>query len=98
VAWCHPQGKLTALEDTHAAVLGSYREGQAALEGARGEASRLGREAGQLAALVEKLEDRCACSSVVSVPLLPLYVLLLAVWQAGSHKVGVHVSATCYMV
>jgi hypothetical protein len=60
-----PQGKLTALEDTHAAVLASYREGQAALEAARGEAARLGREAGQLAGLVEKLEDRYACSSVV---------------------------------
>jgi hypothetical protein len=51
---------LTALEDTHAAVLASYREGQAALDVARGEAGRLGKEAGQAAALVEKLEDRYA--------------------------------------
>jgi hypothetical protein len=29
------------------------------LDAARGEAGRLGREAGQLAGLVERLEDRC---------------------------------------
>jgi hypothetical protein len=54
------QGKLTALEDAHAALSASYKESQAALEQSRGEAGRLGREAGQLAAVVEKLEDRCA--------------------------------------
>ncbi|KAF6255665.1 hypothetical protein COO60DRAFT_1627449 [Scenedesmus sp. NREL 46B-D3] len=53
------QGKLTELEDGHAALQGSFRESQAALELARGEAGRLGKEAGQLAALVEKLEGRC---------------------------------------
>uniref|UniRef100_A0A383W6N0 Uncharacterized protein n=1 Tax=Tetradesmus obliquus TaxID=3088 RepID=A0A383W6N0_TETOB len=54
------QGKLTALEDSHAALSANYKEAQAALEQSRGEAARLGKEAGQLAAAAERLEDRCA--------------------------------------
>lgn len=53
------QGKLAALEEAHGNLQSSHKEVQTALELSRAEASRLGKEAGQLAAVVEKLEGRC---------------------------------------
>ncbi|WIA21152.1 hypothetical protein OEZ85_005462 [Tetradesmus obliquus] len=54
------QGKLTALEDSHAALSANYKDSQAALEKSRDEAAWLAKDAGQLAAAVERLEARCA--------------------------------------
>jgi hypothetical protein len=46
-------------EETQARLADVHQVAVAALEGARGEASRLGREVGKLSGMVERLQARC---------------------------------------
>lgn len=57
------QSKLSSLEDDYSGLIQVNKEAMRELDESRAQVDKLNKEAGQLSALVEKLENRCASHS-----------------------------------